>query len=147
MVDVNTTTWDSSYRYAVLGCNPGDVFLINGKGGGTPRLWGFLDENNVLISVAAASSIGINLMVVAPIGASKIVINDFEKTGRIVRYGLKSVYRAMYDTIQENIFAAFDNILGFGDSLTFSAVFTAGNTTRAPAAFPRRSRGFRRTQD
>lgn len=130
VVDVNVFTWDSSYRYSVVPCNPGDVFLINGAGGGSPRLWGFLDENNKLISVAAPNSTGINLLLTAPKYAVTLVVNDNQKTGQICKLGTNDVYQVVNESVQENIFAAFDNILAFGDSLTYSSVYTEGNNSR-----------------
>ena len=77
---VDLTPEDVSwYRYAIVDCVENDIFLINATGGGNPRLWGFLDDNNILLSVAAASITGNDLELRAPKNAAKIVINDTSK--------------------------------------------------------------------
>ena len=39
----------------VLSCKKGDVFKVDGTGGSASRLWGFVDSNNKLVEVSAAS--------------------------------------------------------------------------------------------
>jgi len=72
----------ASYRYAVVDCVEGDTFTINGVGGENPRLWGFIDSDNKLLSVAnRVLSVNDNLMLAAPKNATKLIIND-SKSGR-----------------------------------------------------------------
>jgi hypothetical protein len=67
----------TTYRYAILNCVEGDLFTINGAGGTNPRLWGFIDSNNILLSVAdIGADVSNNLLLVAPKNASKLIIND-----------------------------------------------------------------------
>lgn len=71
----------ASYRYAIVNCAEGDIFLLNCKGGQNPRAYGFVDANNVLLQVANQNYTASNLVLIAPYGASKLVINDNLKTG------------------------------------------------------------------
>lgn len=71
------TAWE--YRYAIVNCSEGDKFIINGTGGTNPRLWGFVDSNNILLSVADdGASVDDGLLLVAPTNASKLIINDYK---------------------------------------------------------------------
>ena len=70
-----------SYRYAILECNPSDVFLINCVGGLIPRAYAFLTSNNELIEVASAEVTIDNEIMIAPKNASKLIINDMKSNG------------------------------------------------------------------
>ena len=50
-----TPRTEPGWFYGIVNCAEGDHFVINGKGGYVPRLWGFLDGNNILISVAGVA--------------------------------------------------------------------------------------------
>ena len=56
-------------------CKAGDVFIINGKGGGYGRLWAFLNANNELLDSSITSVDGYNIRIVAPLGSAKLIIN------------------------------------------------------------------------
>ena len=62
--------------YGIVDCVAGDHFVINGKGGVVPRLWGFLDRNNIVLSVADVQVTADRLRLTAPANASKLVINN-----------------------------------------------------------------------
>ena len=76
----------SKYRYAIVDCKEGDIFTISGKGGNNPRLWGFIDSNNVLLSVSSEGITETELKLIAPPNARKLIINDL-KTGKISYMG------------------------------------------------------------
>lgn len=65
-----------AYSHAIISCDEGDAFTVSGTGGENPRLWGFLDAKNVLLSVADANATENNLVLIAPKNASKLVINN-----------------------------------------------------------------------
>ena len=44
-VDTSSPTVSESFMYCVVECKQGDTFTISGKGGSTPRLWAFLDND------------------------------------------------------------------------------------------------------
>ena len=75
ITDVKTSS--TGYRYAVVDCKEGDVFTINGSGGGgAPRLWAFVDSSYNVLSVADPNTVGTNLRLIAPANAAKIIINS-----------------------------------------------------------------------
>ncbi len=77
VIDLDSPESVGFYSYTVTEVNEGDYIIINGSGGFNPRLWGFLDENNVLLAVAPASeALATNLLLQAPEGTAKIVINS-----------------------------------------------------------------------
>lgn len=78
IIDV-TPVLDSSWDYISMNCKQGDKFRINASGGGDPRLWAFVDSNNLLISVSASNADAehSNLEITAPKNASKLIINSF----------------------------------------------------------------------
>lgn len=85
---VNLTTQIVSwYRYAIIDCTEGDRFLLNATGGDNPKVWGFLDSDNRLLAVADTYTVT-NLLLFAPEGASKLVINDHDNTGVCWKGGL-----------------------------------------------------------
>jgi len=61
--------------YVIENCQEGDIFTITGTGGGSARLWAFIDSENKLLSKANANATATNLVLTAPENASKIIIN------------------------------------------------------------------------
>lgn len=56
VIDITNVSASTQYLYCVIPCKAGDRFIITGYAGTTPRLWAFLNENQELLSVAAAES-------------------------------------------------------------------------------------------
>lgn len=85
-IDTSAATIDDSaimvsttgYGYAVVPCSEGDIFTINGGGGSTARLWAFINDEatNNRISVSPSNATGNDLQIVAPTGATKLIINS-----------------------------------------------------------------------
>lgn len=75
VVDLTPVT-ATSYSYSINECNAGDIFVINGTGGGAPRLWAFIDDDNKLLSVSASALVGDDLVIIAPNKAKNIIINS-----------------------------------------------------------------------
>lgn len=69
----------SGWYYGIVDCVAGDHFVINGKGGVVPRLWGFLDRNNILLTVADIQVTADRLRLTAPANASKLVTDSRAK--------------------------------------------------------------------
>ncbi len=69
----------TAYSYSINACNAGDIFVINGMGGGAPRLWAFIDDDNKLLSVSTNSLAGDDLVIIAPNKAKNIIINSETK--------------------------------------------------------------------
>lgn len=66
---------ESGWNSAIVTCQKGDQFTVSGTGGSSTRLWGFVDADNVLLSVAPASLTASGLVLVAPERAAKAVFN------------------------------------------------------------------------
>lgn len=80
IIEKSHTLW----RYAIINCHEGDVFTLNAKGGYKPKLYCFVDKNNMIIDVSASNLAEVlveNYKVVAPKNASKIIINDYNSLG------------------------------------------------------------------
>lgn len=75
-VNYSSVSSSSSFVHAVVDCNEGDIFTINGDGASTARLWFFGDASGNKISVSpTTANTANNLMLVAPSGAKKLVLN------------------------------------------------------------------------
>lgn len=76
----------SGWKYAIVNCTSGDKFTVSGTGGVNPRLWGFVDSNNNLLTRSTISITATNSIITAPVGASKLIINsstnDVSHTGK-----------------------------------------------------------------
>ncbi len=51
-VDIENPVPSSQRNWIVVPCNSGDYFVVTGTGGANPRIWGLLDSNKTLLSVA-----------------------------------------------------------------------------------------------
>lgn len=79
---------NNTYLYSRYPVSMGDVITVNGVGGSGPRLWGFVDANNKILSVADASATGANLQLVAPANSAEIIINS-----TIAGYGVSYILK------------------------------------------------------
>lgn len=74
--DINSPSSSTSFRYAVVECQEGDIFTINAFGGDSPRACAFIDsQGNVLMKAGRDANL-INHIVVAPTDSAYMVIND-----------------------------------------------------------------------
>ena len=62
-------------NYIIENCKAGDVFRINGKGGGYGRLWAFVNANYQLLDSSITLVDADDIRVVAPLGSAKLIIN------------------------------------------------------------------------
>ena len=78
VVNLTPTINYGDYRYMIQECKEGDIVYVFGHGGNNPRLWAFLDSNNVLLSVAEDGEYHFEtpIRLVAPQGSAKVIIND-----------------------------------------------------------------------
>lgn len=74
-VNTDAPEYSPNLKYAVVTCQPGDVFTLNGTGGATARLWCFVGQNGENIRHAGQNVTGEDLEIVAPSGAVKLVVN------------------------------------------------------------------------
>lgn len=78
-----TVQWDTpavssgtKIKWAVVPCQPGDKFTINGRGGGSDRLWAFADSaKNILDPRAGSGAVATNLVITAPENAAWLILN------------------------------------------------------------------------
>lgn len=81
-----TSVAGSNEKWAIVDCNPGDMFTISGESGGLDRLWAFADENkNILDPRAVAYDRTTELLIVAPENACYLIINN--KNDEMSYYG------------------------------------------------------------
>lgn len=127
-----------SYRYAIIECEYNDEFLLNVQGGINPRAWGFVDVNNVLLSVAGANTSADNILVHAPINSAKLIINDNNTSKECFKLGRVSQntheIRLVSNDISiinaennKNFLYQFDNIItafGYDFAKAIGKVFT-----------------------
>ena len=71
-----TPVAEAGWYCGVVDCVEGDIFWVNGHGGMSTRLWGFVDTDNKLIAVSASGATGDNTKVVAPQNTAKFVTNS-----------------------------------------------------------------------
>lgn len=136
-VDITTLTPSTTgYACAVMDCSPGDVFMITGKGGSSPRLWCFITSTGAAIDPrAAASATATNAIITAPATAAKLVVNSnftntpesFVVKGLPVTKQLADIQTAIGDV--RNATNAIEFVHGYG-------IATNGETVdiTAPAA-------------
>ena len=65
----------NSWNYLRFPVSQGDWVIVNGVGGATPRLWAFIDEDEIVLAVADANVSGSNLKLVAPANTAECIIN------------------------------------------------------------------------
>ena len=75
-VSLTPVTSSTGYAYAVVDCSGGDAFTLTATGGGSPRAFCFVDENLHPLCTAKASTVYTNLLLIAPEGSAKLIIND-----------------------------------------------------------------------
>lgn len=73
-------TAEETYRYAIIDCQPGDTFVLNGHAvastSGAARLWVFGGEGGARVDISPGGVDVDNLILTAPEGAEKLVINQ-----------------------------------------------------------------------
>lgn len=125
VIDLDNPVSNNDYRYLILDCAEGDIFTINGHGGGSPRLWAFLNSNGTVSSMSAVGIVAEDLELVTPRNCTKLVLNDRDKTG-IVYIGKKTV--TIYDSPYKG-----KTLSILGDSIsTFEGYIVDGNRTFYP---------------
>lgn len=80
-VKIGEVIKNSAYAYAVIPCKGGDGFTVAGYGGGSARLWCFVDSDGNSIDKAAASASSDGLPLTAPAGAAYLVVNSSANLG------------------------------------------------------------------
>lgn len=73
-VDLTPVSY-SGFGYAIVDCKAGDKFTVSGHGGGSGRLWAFVDSNKMLLSTSPSSWNINGEVITAPLNASKAIFN------------------------------------------------------------------------
>lgn len=119
-VDITDIRTESSYAYAISDCNAGDKFTIWGKGGGSPRLWCFIDASGNSLSVAYESMTLSGAVIVAPATANKLIVNINVSYEHKVYKGVNITKRIDEN---ESLILCTKNAIGTdGNSLTATAI-------------------------
>lgn len=67
-------TASNDYKSIILDVKKGDVYIITGAGGNSPRLWAFIDPSNKILSVSASDLSASDLIIKAPADC-RLVVN------------------------------------------------------------------------
>ena len=94
--DITSVVTDSSFAYAVMDCQAGDVIVTRGKGGSDARLWAFLDSSGNVLSKSGSGANQYYTEQIAPTNAVKVVMNCKISDGY---FGMKG-HSAKYQMIQ-----------------------------------------------
>ena len=132
-VDMTGST-ATQYGSLVDSCKKGQKYIITGTGGAKPRLWCFIDANNIITSVSDNNASATNLVITAPADGKLIY-----QTSTAYPYSIykKDVYCPASDVQIEEVdktlfpytgFDMFRTIAGLGDSYTEGDLVTSGNT-------------------
>lgn len=69
----------TGFAYAIVQCQEGDKFTINGTGASSARLWAFVDSSSNVLSKANASVTASNLVLTAPENAAYLILNNSDR--------------------------------------------------------------------
>ena len=75
VVDIDTPSVYDNYGYCITPCTATDTFVVTGRGGGTGRLWAFLDADKKLISRSDADVVRSKLRLETPSNAAYFIAN------------------------------------------------------------------------
>lgn len=107
----STIDWEkpqktAGYEYAVVECNPGDMFDITGTGGGSARLYAFIGDGSPasVVGDQAPSFIEtVNAIIKTPNGAKKLIINAQSNKEHIVIKRIKAETTADFESVLESV--------------------------------------------
>lgn len=98
------------FSVGYMACAGGDVFIVNGVGGGQTRIWGFIDSDGLIKAVENANRSITDKIVVAPEGSAFIIVHTrdgrFSYKNNLVKNRVSSLESAnpsnLLDTVQRN---------------------------------------------
>ena len=118
--NLQTPTSSENYEYAVVPCKQGNKFIINADGDGTPRAWGFIENNGTtVITKADAYTKVVWHVLTAPENAGYLVINNQK-----VRSGESDSYAANKNELPEAAKMIFDTCKAIGNRIKVSPNYT-----------------------
>lgn len=108
----------NNYRYMALPCYKGQRFVITGRGGGSNRLWCFVDNENAIVSNSGIYEVGADL--ISPVDGKIIIqteaIADFPASVRYAPYNFGAIVNTMQKVMDKR--SAFNGALVFGDGVS-----------------------------
>ena len=117
------TEGTTSYSCGYIACSEGDVFTVSGTGGGATRLWGFIDDEGNILSVADASVTESELTLIAPIDSAWFITHTND--------GSLSYKGNMLDLVGELVIYPYEIVNKFGQgSISGSDGHIIESTTR-----------------
>lgn len=102
-------TANPDFNYIIHPCAPGDTVIVNGTGGGSPRLWAFVDAEYKMIIRADESVSASDLRLVAPPSSALVIIND--KSGSTSFYESIDSHNSRLISLKEELYerTMYDN--------------------------------------
>ena len=94
------------YSCGYIACSEGDVFTVSGTGGGSTRLWGFVDDEGNILSVADASVTESELTIIAPVDSAWFITHTND--------GSLSYKGNMLDLVGELVIYPYETVNKFG---------------------------------
>ena len=86
----------STLGTATIPVTNGDIFVIGGTGGGSPRLWCWVDASMKVISASDASVTETSLLLQTPAGAAYLIVNvNISNTYSILCYKAASILNSL----------------------------------------------------
>jgi len=111
----------SSYDLTLVPCAAGDIFTINGTGGTSPRLWGFVSSTGQILAVANASATATELVLQAPESSAWLIVNDNSNSASYKGEPTKKSIQRLEDLTEKvQSVAVTDGISGEYVGVTFS---------------------------
>lgn len=136
---IGAETESSTYSYMRIPVSEGDWVIVNGVGGGAPRLWGFIDSNEIILAVAAYGATGNNLKLIAPANTAEVIINTSD-TSVPSYFVKKGSAQGQIGTLSELATTAKDNLVNAVNELNeltlTDSVAYAGGTTVGTSTIP-----------
>lgn len=102
---VDITPSSVGFSHIIAPCNKGDVFILTGLGGASPRLWTFTDSDYVLISKSGSEAKGTNLELTAP-RDGYLIVNAVSQNENYP----KSLIKYIYTTVKEEVCAIHNRV-------------------------------------
>lgn len=127
-----TITTLTSYAYCSFDCSQYDTITITGTGGLTPRLWCFLDSDNIMISVSGESAVASDLVLKVPENAVTAILN-FNKDANAnfsVVANRTSEGGLTYDSLEKVEFLRIEGCDVLNPFVMLRSIYDSGNNLR-----------------
>lgn len=115
-VDVSSIEYVLDWDCGIFSCVEGDRFRVIGTGGGTYRMWSFIDDDGHILSQADAQSdynVSKDIKVTAPEGATMLVVNlrVFYISCAVYKYNYNFITKPQYQKNAADVEHKFDMLI------------------------------------